>query len=329
MAGRTRLIDVISTSAFIAIGIVAGMAQSAEPPYPSRSIRLVVPFAPGGGLDVLARIISPRLSEAMGQTWVVDNRSGAGGNLGAEIVVRANPDGHTVLIALSQQLTANPSLYTLPFSIEQDLQPVTMLATAEHILVVHPSVPAKTLKEFIALAKQNPGTLNYASSGVGTPVHLGAELLKKRAGIDMVHVAYKGGGPAAAALLGGEAKVMVASAASTIAFVKAGRLRALATTATRRSRLLPELPTIAESGYPGFEVSVWFAMLVPRATPKSVVQRIRNETIKVMQHPDVQGTMATQGLEAETSTASELAARIKTEAAMWAAIINELGIRAE
>lgn len=303
--------------------------HAAETTYPTRPIRLVVPFAPGGGLDVMARIMSPKLTEAMGQTWIVDNRSGAGGNVGAEIVVRANPDGHTVLIALSQQLTANPSLYTLSFKVERDLQPVTMLATAEHMLVVHPAVPAKTVQEFVALAKQKPGALNYASSGVGTPVHLGAELLKKRAGIDMVHVAYKGGGPAAAALLSGEAKAMVGSVASTISFVKAGRLRAIATTGTKHSKLLPELPTIAESGYPGFEVTVWFALLAPRGTPGRVVDRIRSEAIKVLQQPDVQTAMARQGLEPETSTPTELAARIKTEAAMWSTIINELGIRAE
>jgi len=328
MRSRARLSHVMKTLALIVLG-VAGLAQAAQQAYPTRSIRLVVPFAPGGGLDVAARIVSPKLSEAMGQHWVVDNRSGAGGNVGAEIVVRANPDGHTLLLALSQQLTANPSLYNLPFSVEKDLQPIMLVATAEHMLVVHPSVPAKTVKEFVALAKQQPGAFNYASSGTGTPVHLGAELLKKRAGIDMVHVPYKGGGPAAAAVLAGESKLMVGSVASTIGFVKAGRLRALGTTGTKRSTVLPDVPTIAESGYPGFEVTVWFALLAPGGTPNGIVERIRSDTLKVMQQGEVQTAMARQGLDVETSTPSELAARIRKEGAMWSGIIKELGIRAE
>ena len=316
------------TTGALAAGLVVNAAPAAEPAYPTRTIRLVVPFAPGGALDAVGRILAPKLGESMGQTWVVDNRSGAGGNVGSEIVARANPDGYTVLVALSQQLTANPSLYNLPFNIK-DLEPVAMVAIAEHMLVVHPSVPATTVQEFVAVAKQKPGALNYASSGIGSPVHLGAELLKKRAGIDMVHVAYKGGGPAAAALLSGEAKAMVGSVASTIALVKAGRLRAIATTGPKQSKLLPNVPTIAASGYPGFDVTVWFAFVVPAATPKHVVERLRAESNKAIQQPDVQTAMTRQGLEPETSTPAELAARVKTESAMWAAIIRELGIKAE
>jgi putative PIG3 family NAD(P)H quinone oxidoreductase len=329
MICRTRLSYVTNTLALLAFCAAAGVAQAAEPEYPTRPIRLLVGFAPGGGVDALARIISPKLSDVLSQTWVVDNRGGAGGNLATEIVAHANPDGYTVLMALNTQLTVNPSLYKLPFSVEKDLQPITMLAAQEHILVLHPSVPAKTLKEFVALAKQRPGALNYASAGVGSSVHLGAELLKKRAGIDMVHVAYKGTGLAIAAMLAGETQVMVGGFAPTIAYVKAGRLRALATTGAKRSKVLPELPTVAESGYPGLEVLAWFALLVPGATPKSIAERIRNEALKVIQHADVQAAMARQGLDPETSTRAELAARIKTETAMWAGIIKDLGIRAE
>ena len=305
------------------------VTQAAEPPYPTRPIRMVVPFAPGGGSDILARTLAPKLSAATGQTWVVDNRSGAAGNLGAEIVARANPDGYTVLKALNTQLTANPSLYKLPFNVQKDLQPVTMLATADHVLVVHPSVQAKTFKEFLALAKQKPGALNYASAGSGSAIHMAAELLKYRTGIDLVHIAYKGGGPAALAVLSGEAQVMTATAASVLPFLTAGRLRALATTGPRRSKVLPDLPTVAESGYPGFDTSQWYGILVPAATPRSITERIRNEMLKALQQPDVRAALVSQGVELETTTPEELAARIKTETATNAAVIKAAGIRVE
>ena len=315
--------------ALLAISVAAGVAQAAEPAYPTRPIRLVVAAAAGGGLDVVARIVSPKLSDAMGQSWVVDSRAGAGGNLGAEIVARANPDGYTVLISTSTQLTVNPSLYQMSFSVEKDLQPITMLVTAEHTLVVHPGMPARTLKEFVALAKQKPGTFNFASGGVGTSLHLAAELLKKRAGIDIVHVPYKGGGPAAAAVLAGETQVLFGTLASTIAYISAGRLHALATAGVKRSKVLPELPTVAESGYPGFEAGVWYALSVPGATPKRIAERIRNETLKALRHTDVQTALARQGLSPETSTPAELAARIKTETGIWASLIKDARIRAE
>ena len=297
--------------------------------YPSRPVRLLVPFAPGGGADTLARIVTPKLSDAMGQTWIVDNRSGAAGNLAAELVANANPDGHTVFMGFSTVLTVNPSLYKLGFDVRKDFKPVTLLATAQYILVVHPSVQASTLKDLVALAKARPGSLNYASAGVGSPLHLAAELLKKGAGIDMVHVAYKGGGPAAAAVLAGEAQVLFGSVASSIPNVKSGRLRALATTGARRSKVAPELPTIAESGYPDFEVGSWYALLVPAATPNAIAERIRTEAVKALAHPDVQQAMARQGLEPETGTAAELAARIERETALWAAVIKEAGIKAQ
>ena len=315
--------------ALLAVGAAGGVAWAAEAPYPTRPIRLVVAAAAGGGQDVLARAISPKLSDAMGQSWVVDPRGGAAGNVGAEIVARANPDGYTALISTSTLLTVNPSLYKMPFSVEKDLQPVTMLVTADHVLVVHPGVPARTFKEFIALAKAKPGVLNFASANVGSSSHLGAELLKKRAGIDIVHVPYKGGGPAAAAVLAGEAQLLVGTVASTITYISAGRLRALAAAGGTRSKLMPDLPTVAESGYPGFEAGVWYALSVPAATPKRIAERIRSETLKALQHPDVQTALARQGLVPLTSTPAELAARIKTETAIWAGVIKDAGIRVE
>ena len=302
---------------------------AAEPAYPTRPVRLLVPFAPGGGADTLSRIITPKLHEALGQPWVVDNRGGAAGNLAAEIVARAAPDGHTVFMGFNTTLTVNPGLYRLPFSMEKDLQPVTLLATAQYILVIHSSVAAGTLKEFIALAKQRPGALNYSSGGMGTPLHLAAELFQKRAGVRMVHLAYKGGGPAAAAVLAGEAQVLFGSVAASMPHVKTGRLKALATTGLKRSKVVPELPTLAESGFPGFDVGSWYALLVPANTPLPVINRLRDAAIKTVALPDVQEAMARQGLEVEISTPQELSARIRREAAMWAGVIRDAGIKAE
>lgn len=218
--------------------------------YPTRPIRLLLPFAPGGSADVIGRIIAPKLSEAMGQQWVVDNRGGAAGNIAAEIVARAAPDGHTVFLGLSTVVTANPALYKLSFSMEKDLQAVTMLTISQYILVLNPGVPAASVKELIALAKQKPRSLNYSSGGIGSPLHLAAELFQKRAGIEMVHVPYKSGGASAAAILSGETQFGVSSIASSLQLVKAGRLRAIATTGLQRSQVAPDLPTLAESGFP-------------------------------------------------------------------------------
>jgi len=312
--------------AWSACNTASGAESSA---YPTRPIRLLVPFAPGGGADTLSRIITPKLHDALGQPWVVDNRGGAAGNIAAEIVARAAPDGHTVFMGFNTVLTVNPSLYKLSYSVAKDFRPVTLLATAQYILVLHPSVQAATLNEFIALAKRKPGSLNYSSAGVGSPLHLAAELFKKRAGISMVHLAYKGGGPAAAAVLAGEAQLLFGSVASSLPQVKAGRLKALATTGTKRAKVAPELPTIAESGFPGFDVSSWYALLVPAGTSPAIVNRIRGAAIKAVELPDVQEAMSRQGLDVETSTPQELAARIKSETAVWAGVIREAGIKAD
>ena len=304
-------------------------AAAADDNYPTRPVRLLVPFAPGGGADALSRIITPKMHDALGQAWVVDNRGGAAGNIAAETVAKAAPDGYTALMGFNTVLTVNPSLYKLTYSVTRDLQPVTLLATAQYILVIHPSVAATNLKDFIALAKQKPGSLNYASAGVGSPLHLAAELFKKRAGIDMAHLAYKGGGPAAVAVLAGEAQVLFASVASSIPQVKAGKLKALATTGTKRSKVVPDLPTIAESGFPGFDVSTWYALLVPARTSAAIVNKIRGAAIKAVALPDVQEAMSRQGLDVETSTPQELAARMSAETAMWAGVIKDAGIKAE
>lgn len=330
MVSCTRLNHLRAVCCSLLASFACNAASSAdEQAYPARPVRYVLPVAPGGAADVLARIITSKLHEMLGQPWVVDNRGGAGGTVATAIVARAAPDGYTVLQGFSMMLTASPSLYKLPYSVEKDLQPVTLLATAQLILVLHPSVQAGTLKELIALAKQNPGSLNYASSGVGSPLHLAAELFKWRAGVNMVHIAYKGGGPAAAAVLAGETQVLFGSVATTMPHVNAGRLKALATTGAKRSKVASDLPTIAESGFPGFDVSFWYALLVPARTPMAIVRRLRDEAAKAVGLFDVQQGMARLGIEPESSTPEGLAARIKAESAVWAAVIKETAIRAE
>jgi tripartite-type tricarboxylate transporter receptor subunit TctC len=308
---------------------VAATAHAADAPYPTRPVRLILGFPPGGSTDALARILAPKLGETMGQTWVVDNRAGAGGNLAVEYAVRANPDGHTVLLALSTQLTAAPSLYKLPYDVQKGLQPLTTTATHEHIVLVPPAFPAKSFKEFVAIARERQGKLTYGSSGVGGSLHLVAELLKRRAGFDMTHVPYKGAGPAIAALLGGEVNLMIGAVPSTIALVNAGKLRALATTGPVRHKVTPNLPTIAELGYADFEAVAWFAFLVPAATPKTVVNRIVQETHKAIQDPGVAGAMTRLGLDPKPSTPAELQKLIAAETAQLAAVIRDAGIKGE
>jgi len=305
----------------------ARAAQSSD--YPSRPIRLLVPFAPGGGADTLARIVTPKLSESMGQQWVVDNRGGAGGNIAAETVARAAPDGYTVFMGFSTVLTVNPMLYKLDFSMERDLQPVTLLASAQYILVVHPSVQANNVKELIALMKAHPNSLAFASAGVGSPLHLAGELFQRQAGVRMIHVPYKGGGPAAAAVLSGEAQLIFGSVASSMPHVKAGKLKALATTGRERSKVAPDVPTMREAGVPGVEVTSWYAFMVPARTPQTIVNRIRDAALKALGAPEVQQAMARQGLDPESSTPEALAARIRAETKTWAEVIKAAGIKAE
>jgi tripartite-type tricarboxylate transporter receptor subunit TctC len=327
MTRRVRPGWITNAVALLGSCIAAGVVQAADPAYPTHPVRLIVTFAPGGGVDATARIIAPKLSESMGQNWIVDNRTGAAGNIGSEIVARANPDGHTVLLALDTQLTANPSLYDLPFSVEKDLQPVVILALSDQIVVVHPGVAAKTVKEFVALAKQKPGALRNGSAGVGSSNHLAAELFKYVTKIDVVHVPYKGAGPAIVAILSGEIQMNVSSTASTIGYIKDGRLRALASTGLKRGKALPELPTVAESGYPGFEAIQWYGLVVPGATPKSIVARIHKDSVKALQDAEVRASMERLGLQQDPGTPEALVARIKNETAKWSAIIKEAGIQ--
>jgi tripartite-type tricarboxylate transporter receptor subunit TctC len=295
--------------------------------YPEKPIRLVLPFPPGGGTDGLARIMSPRLTENLGQPIVIDNRSGAAGNIANETVAHSAPDGYTLLMGFSTTLTVNPQLYKLPFDASKDLAPVTQLATAQYILVVHPSVQAASVKELIALAKARPGQLNFSSSGVGSPLHLAGELFNQRAGVKLVHVSYKGGGPAAAAVLGGEVQVLFGSVASTIASIKAGRVRALAVTGAKRSNVMPELPTIEESGFPGYRLTAWDSVLAPGAAPKALIERLHGAFMSVLSMPEVRKAFLNIGYEPAATTPAELAQIIRDETAMWSGVIKAANIK--
>ncbi|HKA42643.1 MAG TPA: tripartite tricarboxylate transporter substrate binding protein [Burkholderiales bacterium] len=309
------------------LAALAGAPAVCADPYPSRPLRLVVPFPPGGGGDIVARIVASRFSETLRQQCVVDNRTGAAGNVGAEIVARAVPDGHTVFLGFNTVLTVNPLLYRLSFDMQKDLAPVVMMTSGQHMLVLHPSVKAGTLKELIALAKASPGSLNYASSGAGTPGNLAAELFKLRAGINLTHVPYRGGGPASVAVLAGEVQVLFGSLPSVFPQVRAGRLKALAVTGPKRAAAAPNLPTVAESGFPGFEVTNWHGLLFPAGTPEPVITVLHDEAVKALELPDVRDQIERQGLEVSVSGPREFAARIREETATWARVVEAAGIK--
>lgn len=296
---------------------------------PDRPVRLVLPFAPGGAADFVARALTPKFHEALGQSWVLDNRGGAGGVIGAEIVARANPDGHTVFLGISTAITVRPLLYKLPFDVAKDLVPVSMVTRGQYMMVLHPSVKADNLKEFIALAKGSSGALNYASSGVGGPSHLAAELFKARTGITMTNVPYKGGGPATNAIVAGEVQVLFVSLVSAIPHVRSGRLKGLAVTGPTRAAVGPEIPTVAELGFPGFEVTMWYGLFVPGKTSERVVRTLQAEAQKALEMPDVIEVVTRHGVETAFKGAKEFADHIRKETAMWAKVIKDAKIKAE
>ncbi len=305
--------------------VVPTIAQT----YPDKPIRMVLPFPPSGGTDSLARVILPRMSQALGQPIVIDNRPGAGGIVAAEIVAKSAPDGYTLFMGSSTGITAAPSLYKLAYDPIKDFAPITQFATASFVLAVHPSVPATTVSQLVALAKARPGSLNYASGGIGSPLHLAAELFKSRAGVDLVHVAYKGGVAAAMAVLAGEAQVIFGSVAASLAQVRAGKLRALAVTGLKRSPLTPELPTMVESGFPGFNVQAWNSLEAPAGISRNIIRRLHDETVKVLQMPDVLELMNKIGYTPTGTTPEQYAEIKRTESAMWAKVIKDANIRAE
>ena len=297
--------------------------------YPDRPVRFIIPFAPGGGNDFIARVIGAKLTAAWGQQVVVDNRPGAAGNLAAETTARAAPDGHTVF-QFNVANTIAPSLYRkIAYDPVADFAAVTQLATSPFILVAHPSVAAASVKEFIALAKTQRGKLNYASSGNGGVSHLLTELFKTMAGIDMTHIPYSGAGPALTDLLGGQVQMMLAVPTTVLPHIKSGKLRALGISSARRSPLVPELPTVAESGVAGYEGGTWYGVVVPAKTPPAIVTQLHRDIVGALRAPDVQERLATQGVELVGSTPAEFAQFIRNEIPKWAKAVRVSGARVD
>jgi tripartite-type tricarboxylate transporter receptor subunit TctC len=300
------------------------LAPTAAPAqeYPSRTVRIIVPFSPGGGTDLIARLIAQKLTQSLGSTFIVENRPGAGGTVGTAIVAKSPPDGHTLLVVSSSH-GINPSVYrSLPYDTMRDLAPVSLLMSGPALLVTHPSVPAKSVKALVALARAQPGALTFGSAGVGTPPHLGGELFKILAKVDMTHVPYKGNAAAFIDLVAGEISLMFPNIVSGLPHVKQGRLRAMAVSSRQRSAIAPEIPTVAESGLPGYEMGSWYGFVAPGGTPVPIIARLQQETAKALQLPDVKEKLTTQGVEAIGSTPDEFRKFLQAEIAQWGKVIR-------
>ena len=296
--------------------------------YPAKPIRLIVPFPPGGGTDLVARAIAPKLMETGGIQLIVDNRPGGGTVVGAELAAHAAPDGYTIFMGTNTSHAINPNLYPkLSYDAVRDFQPITKIASIPYILVVHPSLPVRTVKDLVALAKARPGLLNFASSGNGTPGQLAGVMLNEAAGIEMVHIPYKGSAPALTALVSGETQLIFSSLTSTLPLVKSGRLRAIAMTSAKRSPINPNMPTIAESGYPGFEAITWYGLFLPAGAPPAIVARLNTEFVKVLSANDFKAWLMDQGADAAPGTPDEFAAFVKSEIARYAPLIKKAGMR--
>jgi tripartite-type tricarboxylate transporter receptor subunit TctC len=304
-------------------------ALAAAQAYPAKPIRWIAPFPPGGPVDLLARTVGQKLSEAWGQPVIIDNRAGAAGNLGVEAAAKAPADGYTLVIVPTGNIVVNPALFPKLGYKPSDLAPVTMLATVENVLVVHPSVPASSVPELVTYAKANPGKLTFASPGAGSQAHLAGELIKLTAGLDMVHVPYKGIGPALNDLLGGQVSMMFSQLSSALPHIRSGKLRALGMASLKRSAVMPELPTIAEQGFPGFEAVSWYALMVPAGTPSDIISRLHAETTRIVRLPDVREKLAGLGAEPVGNSPQELAATIRSESARWADVIQRQGIKSD
>jgi tripartite-type tricarboxylate transporter receptor subunit TctC len=325
---RTALPIALTTAAaaFLACSACVAHAQA----YPSKSVRLVVPFAPGGGSDTVGRMLGQKLSATLGRQFIIDNRAGAGGRIAAELVAKSVPDGYTLIFATSSIMATAPALYAkLPFDMPKDFAPVSLVAYAVHVLVAHPSVPARSVKELIALSKRTPGRLTYASSGSGGPGHLSGELFTSLAGLKWVHVAYKGSAPATLSVVSGETDLMFSNIVPALPHIRSARLRALGVGSARRSVLLPDVPSIAESGLPGFDVRQLYGILAPAGTPRDVVTLLNEATAKAMQDPDLKERLLADGSEVLLSTPEEFERIIIAEIGKWSRVIRAAGIKEE
>jgi tripartite-type tricarboxylate transporter receptor subunit TctC len=317
-------------SAMRALGVVllstATSAAFGQADYPNRAIRIIVPSSPGGGTDILSRLLTPRLTERLGQTVVVDNRPGAGSIIGNDIVAKAAPDGYTLLMGIST-LAILPSMHKkLPYDAMRDLAPVTQAISAPNILVVHPSLPVKSVKELIAFSKKRPGEVNYASAGLGTNPHLSMELFLSMTGLKMVHVAYKGLGPALVDLIAGQVVVATSTMLAGLPHVKSGRLRALGTTGARRSSVLPDFPTVAEAGVPGYEAVQWYGLFAPAKTPREIIGKLHGAMTTVLQSPAIKDKLAIDGADPVGNTPEEFARFLRSETDKWGKVVRTAGI---
>lgn len=325
MTSRRRLLSRFAL-ALCAAAVPATSALAQD--FPAKPLRIVVPFAAGGGVDILTRVLAQHLGERLGQQVMVDNRTGAGGNVGVEAVAKAPADGYTLVMATTGTHTINPGLYkSLPFDAEKDFKPVTLVASVPNLLVVHPSVQAGNVKALVDLAKSRPGQLSFASFGNGTSNHLSGEMLKSTAGINVLHVPYKSATQAVTDLIAGQTSFAFVNMPLALPHVRAGKLRALAVTGARRSTATPEFATMSEAGAPGFVVESWYGLMAPAGTPEPVVARLNKEVLAVLAMPEVREAFAKQGADIETSTPAEFASRVKTEKAHWAEVIRSSGAR--
>ena len=319
------LTAVVATSAAYAQPAATGSGQA----YPAKPVRVIVPFSPGGATDIVTRVVAQKLSELWSQQVVVDNRAGASGNIGGELAAKSPPDGYTLFMTSGSIVTANQHLFRkMPFNPEKDLTAVTNVASGPQAIVVHPTFPTKTLKEFIALAKSKPGSLTYGSAGVGTQTHLAAENFLYTAGIDLVHIPYKGEGPAVVDLIGGQIFMVTPNLSAAIGFVQQGKLRALAVTSKERSKQLPDVPSASET-LPGFENLGWFGFMVPSATPRPLIDRIQQDTVKALQAPDIRTRFEQLGMVPVGNTPGDFANAIREESVRWAKVIKQRKLQVE
>jgi tripartite-type tricarboxylate transporter receptor subunit TctC len=297
--------------------------------YPVKPLRLVSPYAPGGGTDILARLIGQKLSDALGQSVIVENRPGAGGVIGTEIVARSAPDGYTIMLASPSPIVVAPHLYKkLPYDPLKDLAPITMIAVVPALLVVHPSLPVKSVKDVVALARSRPGQLTFSSSGNGGTGHLAGEMLKMMTGVDMVHVPYKGTGPATTAVLSGEVSMSFGNIISTLPYAKSGRLRAIAVTTLKRSRVLPDIPAIAET-FPGYSAGPWYGVLAPAGMPAPILSRLNGEIVKILRSPEITQNLSAEGADPVGNTPAEFAAHLQAETERWGKVVRQTKMKAE
>jgi tripartite-type tricarboxylate transporter receptor subunit TctC len=318
----------MSKAIFLALGLFAAMAAGAQD-WPSKPIRFVVPYPPGGGTDVIARIVQSRLGDALGQQVIIENRGGAGGALGTEQAAHAAPDGYTFLFTLSSH-TINPLLYKLNYDTERDFTPVTLIVSVPQLIATQPGSPIQSIQDVVRLAKEKPGALNFASVGNGTPSHIAGELIKLRTGIDMVHIPYKGGGPAVADTLGGQVSFAIVTMPAAMSHVRAGKLRALAVTTLKRNPGAPDVPTVAEAlKMPDYEVDSWYALFAPAKTSPAIVARMQKAIVKTIQLPDVKQKLLEQGADTVGSSPEQLGQVVKKELAKWPEIIRAAHIRVD